>query len=237
MKTITSQKNLILQLVLAAILLLSVSLSARASRQQRSTGNFHKVEISGAFEVYLDQGKTESLFVEASDDILPKIITEVKGQVLVIRLKSHLTIPDHESMKVYLTFKELESIEISGAVKLTGTMPLKFNDLELECSGASKLDLNLNAANLDCNFSGAAIANLAGECSSLDVETSGASKLHAADLRTHNCTLDCSGASQAGIYVTGKLQVTGSGAANIEYAGNPETIEKDMSGACSIHKR
>jgi hypothetical protein len=234
MKTITAQKNFILQIILLITLAITISLSASAAKQDRSVKNFSKIEISGAFDVTMTQGTVEKLSIDADDKVLNKIITEVKGGTLIIRMENNNF--SHNDIRAELTFINLDGIEISGAVKITGTNHMKFTGLDINGSGASKLNLDFTATKLDCDFSGASNVTLKGNTSDLDADLSGASDLDAEGLKAVNCTLECSGASKASVFATASLKVEGSGATQVSYAGNPTNLDTDMSGASKLNK-
>lgn len=236
MKTITAQKNLFLEVLLIITLAILVSLTATAGKQDRQVKNFHEIEISGAFNVTLTQGSLEKLVIKADDDILPKIITEVKGGTLIIKFRNNTTINNSGKMNVELTFINLDGIDLSGAVRLSGTHPLKFTHLEIEGSGATNIKLDLTANKLDCDLSGASDIKLSGNVPEFFAELSGASNLDAEELKTRVCSLESSGASKARVNVSEMLSVEGSGASHVSYTGNPASIDSNMSGASKLHK-
>ncbi|KAF0200962.1 MAG: hypothetical protein FD170_3124 [Bacteroidetes bacterium] len=212
------------------------TIGAFAGKQDRPTGSFTGIEISSAIKVVLTQGNTEKLTLEGDDDILQRVITETRGNKLIIKLKEGTYNKSSQEVTAYLTFKTLSSIELSGAVNLNGTNEMNFNDLEFECSGATKINLHLNASKLDCDFSGASNLSLEGSVQLLNIDISGASKVNASDFVVKNCNIDCSGASYIAIHVTDKLRAEGSGASKISYKGNPSIVESDMSGASKMSK-
>lgn len=236
MKSITAQKNLLLQILLLLVLAIAFSLNALASKQDRPVKNFNKIEVSGGFNVILSQGTVEKLTVEADDDILPKIITEVKGGTLIIKLENNTWNKDIKNLTAELTFINLDGIDVSGAVKITGTNPMKFSALEIDGSGATKINLNLSATSLICDFSGASEITFKGNAPEFKVDLSGASNLEALEFLTRKCSIECSGASDARVYATESLDVEGSGASKITYTGNPTNVDSDMSGASKISK-
>ena len=236
MKTITAQKNIALQILLLLVLAISFSINAFAGKQDRQVKNFNRIEISGAFHVTLTQGATEKLIIEASDEILPDIITEVKGGTLIIRLENNTRIPQGSDLNAELTFVNLDAIDLSGAVKITGANPMKFSKLEIDGSGATEITLDLSATKLDCDFSGASEIRLKGNAPEFEADLSGASNIEAAGFLTRNCAIECSGASNASVHATESLIVEGSGASNISYTGNPAKVETDLSGASKLRK-
>lgn len=234
--TTTNRKNQILSLIILSVLTLTIGINAFAGKQTRTVKNFSKIDISGGFKVMLTQGTSEQLTVEADDDMLSKIVTEVNNGTLVIKLENNSWNRSAGEMIVNLTFVNLNEIELSGAVNITGTNPMKFSNLGIDASGATKINLNLSATRLDCDFSGASELTLKGNAPEADIDLSGASNIEALDFMTRKCSIECSGASNAKVHATESLTVEGSGASKISYKGNPGAVETDLTGASKISK-
>ena len=201
-------------------------------KEDRKVSGFTSLEVSGAFSVYLTQGNSEALTVEADENLMQYIKTEVHGDRLEIYVEDK-NIKKFSEMNIYLTFEELEMIDISGAVSLQSENSLKFNDLSLEGSGASELKLDMEVGMLDADFSGASEIDLTGKAKAARFDFSGASELDAYDFVIEACELDVSGAAEARIHVTGSLEVDASGAASVKYKGSP-SVSTDVSGAGSV---
>ena len=218
------------------LFLLAALVPAFAAKEERKVAHFTELEVSSAFKVVLTQGNEEKLLIDASDTDMKEVITEVKGNKLIIRLKTTNFSRQTGNISVYLTFTTLTDIDVSGAVELKGTNEMRFNDLEIEGSGASTISLNISAKKLECDLSGASSATLVGHADHFDIDLSGASKLNALDITAKVCNIDASGASSAKVNVTEKLRVEGSGASEVQYSGNPTVVETDLSGASSLEK-
>jgi hypothetical protein len=203
-------------------------------KETRKVEAFDGIKIGGAFKVFISQGSTESLLVEADENLMSIIETEVRGGKLVVNTKENI----HRSKKLdlYITVKTLESIDISGAVELKSEGKLELGNLSFEGSGASEIEMNFTADHVDGNFSGASEIDLAGSANSCRLDMSGASELDAEDFIVKEFDLELSGAGDAEIHVTDKLKARASGAANIRYLGDPK-VDSEVSGAGSVKKR
>ncbi len=203
-------------------------------KQERDVSPFRAIRIGGSFEVSLIQGDRESLVVEADENLMEFITAEVSGHTLIVSSEKNLR--NYDRLRLFITFRELDLIDVSGAVNLYGDEKLTLDDLALEASGASEVNLDLEASSLSVESSGASHISLAGRCREASLESSGASGLKAADLETEKFTLSISGAGEASVFVTNTLDVNVSGASHIKYKGNPPNIKKATSGASSLSK-
>ncbi len=201
--------------------------------EERSIDSFDKIDISGHFEVFINQGKTEKVEIEADQNLIELIETETKNNTLYIKSKE--PIGDAESLKLYITVVSIEDIDISGAVELNSKGTIEAENLEIDISGAADVNLGVDVVSLAMDMSGASETTLRGKAENFDIELSGASDLQAEKLKTKHTSVDISGAGSAKVFAKKTLKVEVSGAGSVKYKGNPK-ITKDISGAGSVTK-
>lgn len=225
---------LIILLVIVSCNVIGEIGSGNVIREERKLSSFNKIEVSGAFDVKLIQGTSTSVVVEADDNLMPLIRTEVKGNTLEIETKKPIS--HSKSLKVFVTFTELKSIDLSGAVNVESEGKLTLSDLTFSGSGASdgKLEMDVQKLSIDC--SGGSKLKLSGSAKDVDVDASGAVDLFAFDFPAENYKIDISGAGKAEINVSKELNVEISGAATVRYKGNPTKNVQDISGAGTVRK-
>lgn len=221
--------------VLVLFLNLSALLNASAAvkTEDRAVSGFHGIAIGGSFEVELSQGSTESLKVEAEEEIMTNIITEVKDGSLKISYKGKGW--HSKSIKIFISFKDLDNISCSGSNELKGKGLLKFSKLDLDLSGSADIDLQLEASTLKADMSGSSNTKLSGTVTNMDVEISGAGNLEASELTSQVFELEISGSGDAKVNVSKELKVQISGSGDVVYKGDPN-IKKSISGSGSIKK-
>ena len=228
-----------------ALLVFLISLPVVAQQTVINDGNavkrdvaaFTGIKVSGAFSVYLSQSDNYSLAVSASDtSIINDIKTEVKDNVLHIYVDNfHWKRHWHNvQMRVYISFKTLESIDVSGAcgILLDGTV--NATTMLVRLSGASTIEGNIKAGTLSFELSGASVSKVAGDAENIKIDASGASDIKNYDLKTQNCVAKLSGASDARLSISNSLVVSASGASTLFYDGNPEKRSIEKSGASSV---
>jgi hypothetical protein len=183
--------------------------------EKRAIGAFTSINASGAFDVEVVCQKEPSLEIEGDDNLLPLVKTEVRGNTLYIEPDKQFSA--RKAMRVKLTVQNLESVSSSGASGFH-ISNIKNEQLKIDTSGASNL-------------------NLSGETRSLDLEMSGASKVDSGSLRAERVRVSLSGAGKADVYASEELNADVSGAGSVTYAGDPKTVNKKVSGVGSVSKR
>ena len=203
--------------------------------QNRTVTSFHAIKVGGGINVELLQGKELKLQVEADENLVPLIHTEVKEGVLNIYHDEN--IQNAKTMKIRLTFQDIDAIMASGGCDIVSKQKLGFSSLKIDLSGGCDIILDCKAGKLDCIISGGCDAVLKGEAENCTVNASGGCDLKASQLYLKNCTVDASGASDIEINATGELIIKATGASDITYFGKPARLMQSSHGASGIHAR
>ncbi len=197
---------------------------------------FNGLDITIACELYLRQGDEESLRIEAEKNVLDYLEVDVEDSTLYIETDRDRNFDDWD-VEVYLTVKELKSIDIGGAVKLRTNGTIKGDKLELDISGAADLDMRIEVDKLLADFGGAVNAEIKGKARYVVMDMSGASNVEADDLLTDAFYLEFSGFGKADIYAEKVLKVDMSGMGVVKYGGDPKKVRTKSSGLGIIKPR
>ncbi len=215
--------------------------------------NFQKLIASGSVSVFLKQGEEQNIEVEAEDNILPHIITEIKNNELKIKTEGNLS--TEIGYTVYVTYVNLNSLKTSGSsfatiestlsddvinVITSGSSDVKVksiesNEVTIISSGASDIEIdNVQSDKITLDTSGASDVKIIGETKEFVGTHSGSSDLHGKNLKTKHAKIHTSGSSDVKISIEESLEAKSSGSSNIYYYGNPSKVEKNSSGSSSI---
>ena len=135
-----------------------------ANAEVRLAKDFHAIEVSSAFDVYLTQSNEESVAVSASEvKYRDKIKVEVRGGVLVIRYDNQgKWNTGNKKLKAYISFKDINKLEVSGACDVYIVDNWKADNLKIDLSGASNLKGKIDGQKLMVDLSGASDMTLSG---------------------------------------------------------------------------
>lgn len=134
--------------------------------------------------------------------------------------------------------KELQSIEIAGASSFSSDGDIKAEKLDIEVSGASHLNANIDCQSLEVSVSGASSAEIGGKAVNAKIDVSGASKLSSNDeyLNTDYADVDISGASKAEIICNKNITGEASGASKLSFGGAAKA-DVSTSGASKVSRK
>ena len=193
----------------------SVQGSGNIQSEKRDVSGFMEIEASGAINLEIVAQKDFSVEVEADDNLLQYIKTEISGDTLKVFTKDRIS--PRNKLVVKISMPELTALDVSGASGAT-VSNVKTDSLKLEASGASKIKID-------------------GEANSLESEASGASTIDAEGLKVENADVEANGASNTTVSATNELKANASGASTIYYTGEPKNISPKSSGASSVKKK
>lgn len=211
-----------------------------ANAEMRSlNGSFNKIKVSNAINLYLSQSSTESIAVSAAEDKFKAgIKTVVENNVLKIYYDGERSWSGrNRKMKVYVSFKNIDELQASGASDIIVAGTLEVQSLSLNLSGASDFKGDIKANTLSLNLSGASDVTISGTVKQLNIESSGASDVKGYELTADICNASVSGASDVNITVNKELTAHASGASSVNYKGDAVIKDMHSSGASSINKR
>lgn len=209
--------------------------NGKVQSEDRPVESFSRIDVSAGLKVDWVPAERFLVQVEADENLLEVIETVVEGNKLYIRTKANIQRAKKQKVTVYAP--HLKEIEISGAVDLEAKGIVEEEYLKIEASGASQIELELIAQELDLELSGASRLEFRGEVSSLKLHSSGASVADLEDLRASRASVDLSGASVADLWVKDELRISASGASVLNYKGNARVTRQELSGASAINHK
>jgi Putative auto-transporter adhesin, head GIN domain len=209
----------------------------------RSVSGFNKVRVRGYGSVFLQQGDRESLIIEADEEVLPKIISEVSEGRLTLGFRTEwwdwitqwfsLASLKDKTINYRMEIKEIEQFSSEGSTSLTAER-LQSKAFELSSSGSADVSIKeIDCDQLTTRVSGASKMNLAGSARKHVIQVSGSTNINAEELETQETNLKISGSGMVKLNVVQALNANISGAGEVRYRGQPK-VSQQISGSGRI---
>ncbi len=199
---------------------------------------FQAISVDYPGDYIVKQGNSESVTIQAEDNLLPQLVTEVRNGTLHVE-NSERNWSDRvnptKPVRITITVVELNRIQFPTAGKMM-VEELQTDSLSLSVSGAGDVNMtDLDAGTLDFSLSGAGNINVEGVAESLELSISGFGNFNGGDLQSQTANVHISGAGSATVWAEESLDASISGAGSVDYYGDPSVNER-ISGVGSVHR-
>lgn len=186
-----------------------------AAQEERTVGEFDRVEISGAFTVRIGVGGAYGLRLAGDANLLDHVTTRVEGRTLEVRPERSLSpvLP----LELEISAPALDALAISGA---------------------STVDLaGFDGGSFDLALSGSSELRATGRVERLVLSLSGANEVDLGELVALEAQVASSGSSRVHLNVEERLSLSSSGSSSVEVRGGARIDSLDQSGSLRLDRR
>ena len=205
--------------------------SGKVVSETRSVSSFTHVLVSGSGQAEITIGDSDSLVIEAEDNILPLIESSVSNGRLSLGLKSNTSISTMRGIRYIITVKSLTGVEVSGSADITVTNTAHADTFNAATSGSGAIQLaDVQAGTLNAHTSGSGNITAAGKVATATITTSGSGDFNGANLQCASATATTSGSGNVTLWTTDSLTARTSGSGSVRYYGQP-SVSRSESGS------
>ncbi len=205
-------KSVLLALGLAMI---ATAVLAKPVVEVRQLPAFSRIEITDITDIDVKVGESQSLSLAADDQQIAKIVTEVKGDTLIISMRG-----------------EYDNYKIKSSPRATITIP-QLKALSLVGTGNATVT-NLQGKEFNLSIVGTGDATVAGSIDKVLVSISGTGDAKLDNLKVREANVNVTGTGDAQVNVSGILTASASGTGDIVYMGSPKIVRKSNTGTGDI---
>jgi hypothetical protein len=187
--------------------------------QTRELEEFDSIDMEGAARLEITVGSAESVVVEAREEVIERVRTEVRGDTLHIRNKPKdwFIVDGRPRVTIRISIPKLESLRLEGG-----------NDVRL--SGFDGGETRIRAE-------GAAHIKAKGRLEELTVHMAGAGHADLDELVADEATVTVDGVGSVYVHPKETLDATMNGVGAILYSGSPSEVNTRMNGLGTIGRR
>ena len=184
--------------------------------ETRDVSGFDEIVVLGSGKVLVDVTGTESLEIEAEDNLIEFLTTEVVGGRLELGFESGQALSPRRDITYTITASQLNGVTIRGS-----------GDID-----ASSID----TAAFTVEVSGSGNVTPVGTSDHLKVTISGSGRLNGTDLEATTGEVRVSGSGNVTVNVTDDLDIRVSGSGDVKYIGDP-SLSTNISGSGDISQK
>jgi hypothetical protein len=174
--------------------------SGVAKTEQRTLAPFDRIDVAGAFDVTLVDGPGYKITLEADNDLLDAISSDVFDNEL--RISSVRSFVSRTAMKATVESPPLRALNVSGNANATASA--------------------LSGPSFAFTGSGSSTAKLGGSIESLKISLAGAGRVDALELTAQSVEVEVLGSGTAEVNAVKTLSFMVIGSGTLRYRGNPK---------------
>ncbi len=200
--------------------------------EERAADSFNMIEVRGNFNVYLTQSDNYEIRVEADDNLMDYILTDIKKDQLKIRLNK--AVGKHSKMNVYIAFSDLNRLDGSVGAHFIADQPIKGENFIHNLHSGAESTLNLHLQQLEVNLKGGVSTRLSGHVADMFAKVTSGSRMDSKELHVVNCDVKGTSGAEISVFVTESLTAKATSGSVIYHYGDPKHTEWNTSFGGSI---
>jgi len=201
----------------------------------RTVRAFSGLEVEGPFEVIITTGSPDKLVIEADDNLMEYVETEVDGNTLEIRLSRRFNLRDAH-LKAYVSSGEINKVHASAAANVTTKTGLvSANKIDLSSSSGASINGNVDAPNVTGKASSGSKLDLRGKARNLNLSSSSGATIHAYDLLSENTSASSSSGASIQTFASLDMNASASSGGEVTFRG-PGRVKKNESSGGSVKR-
>lgn len=189
------------------------------------TQEFKAISVSHGIDVFITTNESISVEVEADDNIIDLIKTEVENGELKIYFSKQVW--HSKARKVYVSVPVIEEISVSSGASIKLENSIITEKFVLKASSGSDIIANVGVTDLSCSASSGADVIISGIAKNFDVEASSGSTVNADELEAEYVDARASSGADISAFVLNSIIIKKSSGGDIKYKGNPKNINKN----------
>lgn len=217
-----------------------ISGSGKPATEARALPEFQAIGLNGAIDLTVRQGASQSVQVEADDNLLPLLETVVEagkdGPVLKLRWKPGHSIFTRSRVRATVVVPRLTALASAGS----GDMRVERFDtpvFKLAISGSGDVELaDLTTADLGIQISGSGDVAGTGSATRLKVSIAGSGDVSLGAMKADDVSVAIAGSGDAAVQAHKTLDVSIAGSGDVTYTGNP-AVKRSVAGSGSVTRR
>lgn len=204
--------------------------------ETRNTGDYDGVKCAGSMDYILVAGTEGKIKLEGESNLLEYIITEIKGNDLIIKVEKGVNLSPswNKTIKVTIPFKDISSVSLAGSGDLWSEDKITASNFNVSLAGSGDMTLNIEATSVEGSLAGSGDITLKGNTNDLSLRLAGSGDIHAFGLQSNHTEASIAGSGDIEVVSNQSLKARVSGSGDIEYKGNPSKEDTKVSGSGKI---
>ena len=206
--------------------------TGEAVRKSLSVDAFHGIHLEGSMDVVLTQGATQSVEVEAQQNLIELVETKVSNGIWEITTSDGFT--TNKNFIIHITVPVIDEVTVDGSGDVTSKGTFSSDAMSLAVAGSGNVTLAFNSKKADVSIAGSGDMVLSGTCADLHVAVAGSGDVDARALKAADATVDIAGSGDVTLDASQSLEASVAGSGDVNYKGHPASVKRNVMGSGEV---
>jgi hypothetical protein len=203
----------------------------------RTTNDYDTINVSGFFDVTIIKGNEGKIKIKAESNLLDYIITEVYGDVLIIKLKEEINLKTKKGVYITVPINDLKKLSLNGSGDIISNETILVKNIDVNLSGSGDINLVLTAKKISSKITGSGNINLSGKADFIKVKIVGSGDFSSKKLKSKRVEVNIIGSGDATVFASDEIEAKVAGSGDIIFYGNPKNEYTKIIGSGDIEGR
>jgi hypothetical protein len=197
--------------------------------------NFSQIEASRGIDVYLTQSDSQSIKVQADENLHDIIITKIENGVLKIYAEENIR--RSESKKIMVNVTNLTSVSATSGSDVFSTNTLKADGIKLMTTSGADIEVEIDAQSTTLASTSGSDIKVKGTTNTLSASATSGSDIDAKYLISQVCTAAVTSGADIVVHAEEKFSAGATSGGDIKYYGNPKNTNISDAISGSVKKQ
>lgn len=184
----------------------------------RSLGAIESVEADGDIDLEIIPSERNKVVITGYENLVPAFESNVRSRTLVLKFNDTYYNVKNNNIRITLYVNYLEGVTLNGSGDVVLKPRISSDDMYVKINGSGAITIEDN------------------DIPVMEYKINGSGNIYARDCRAQDVYANISGSGEMEVYADRYLEAKISGSGTINYWGDPETVNTDISGSGRVKK-
>lgn len=202
--------------------------------ERKPQEQFSSVKVSAGIDLYISEESTNSITIEADENLHENIITEVENGVLKVYPKKY--IHRAKAKKVFVTAAVFNSISATSGSSVYSENTLRSKEISFSATSGADINVSVNSESIETKTTSGSDIKISGNTKNHASSATSGSSIDAFNLKSENVIARATSGANINVYASQKIEGKATSGADIDFKGNPKNVNKKTSSGGSISR-
>ena len=197
--------------------------------------DFTGIKVSTGIDLFISQGSANTITVKADENLHDLIITEVNDGILKIYTDKNIW--KAQARKVYVTIENITFLRASSGSNVKSESVIKTNKISIDANSGARIKIEVAAESVQTETSSGSDIKIKGTTIYHKASASSGSSIDAYELKSTNASARASSGASINIYASINMDGRASSGGDVDFKGDPTTVNKESSSGGSVSKQ